>query len=64
MSKSDLVDVEAVLKHETDGAFLVDCGGKESVWVPKSNCELVKVPGKHLWTLTLPEWLAFEKGLS
>lgn len=60
---SDLVDISVVLKHETDGAYLVDHGGKEPVWVPKSACALEKVKGKLLWELTLPEWLATEKGL-
>jgi len=56
MSSHKLVDIEVELRHETDAAYLVNDGG-ESVWVPKSQCEL---DGS---TLTLPEWLAMEKEL-
>lgn len=60
--KSDLIDVEVMLKAETAKAYLVyDADPSEAVWVPKSQCELEKNNGTC--TLTLPEWLAKEKGL-
>lgn len=55
--KSDLVDIEAVKKHETEKAFLLDAGGKEPSWVSKSLVEDNKDG-----TFTMPEWLALEKG--
>ena len=56
--KSDLVDIEAVLRHETDAAYLLDHGGKEPAWVPKS---MVEDNGDG--TFAMPEWLALEKGM-
>jgi mannose-6-phosphate isomerase-like protein (cupin superfamily) len=55
--RSDLVDIGVELKHETDRAWLVFDGAKE-VWVPKSQAEL----SEDQKTLTMPEWLAMDKG--
>jgi len=55
--KSDLVDVEAVLVHETEKAYLVDSGSGDKIWLPKSLVEYDD------GTFTMPEWLAMEKGL-
>lgn len=57
--KSNLIDLEARLIHETEKARRFDFGGSEPVWLPKSS---------HEWdaeeqTVTLPEPLALEKGL-
>lgn len=60
-SESDLVDITVDLKHQTALAWLVSPDGKREVWVPKSQCELVK-DGKA-WCLTMPGWKAKEKGL-
>lgn len=52
------IDISAELVHETDGAFLLDAGMEETVWVPKSqvedNCD---------GTFNMPMWLAKAKGL-
>ncbi len=59
---SDLVDVDAVLVHETypddteSGAFLIDTGSVK-VWVPKVACQ------RDGNTFTMSERLAMEKGL-
>tara|TARA_R110002167_G_scaffold42512_3_gene129106 strand:- start:2474 stop:2647 length:174 start_codon:yes stop_codon:yes gene_type:complete len=55
--KSELIDMEAILKHETESAWLLDTGDEKPVWIPKSMAEF---DGE---TLTLPEWIATEKGL-
>jgi len=61
--KSDLVDVEVELHHETAGAVLVSDTGelKRAVWIPKSQCEIEPKGALHI--LTLPQWLAQERGL-
>lgn len=61
--RSDLIDISVTLVHETERAVLVDHGGTESVWLPKSACEIERDPSGKTWTLTLPERLATEKGL-
>jgi len=62
--KSDLLDLSLSLHVETQKAVLVsDTGDKaDAVWLPLSQIELEKTaPG--VYTITLPEWLAAEKGL-
>ena len=58
---SDLVDIIVEVKHETDKAILVDDGAKK-VWLPKSQIEF-ESNGDGTSTVTLPEWLARDKGL-
>lgn len=53
---SDLVDVAAEKRHETDKALLLFDGDQE-VWVPKSQVE-----DNGDGTFTMPEWLAIERG--
>jgi hypothetical protein len=59
--RSDLIDIDVDLIHETDRAVLVSVGGAKAVWVPKSACEIER-EGKG-WKLTLREALAVDKGL-
>ena len=62
-SRSNLTDVTVQLHHETPKAILVSdgCGG-DQVWLAKSMIE-VEEKGKGIVEVTLPEWLAIEKGL-
>jgi hypothetical protein len=55
--KSDLIEIEARLVHETEKAWLLDTGEAKPTWVPKSAAEF---DGE---TLTIPEPTAFAKGL-
>jgi RNase P/RNase MRP subunit p29 len=57
MAKSNLIDIEARIVHETEKAWLLDTGEKKPTWVPKSSAEFDGT------TLTIPEPLALEKGL-
>ena len=63
-----LTDIAAVIRYETDNAYLLYDGRSEikkgdikpselRVWVPKS-----KVEDNRDGTFTMPEWLAMEKG--
>ncbi len=58
MRKSELVDIDATIVHQTVKAYLLDIGGKEPVWVPR---EPVEDNGDG--TFTMPRKLAEEKGL-
>ena len=55
--ESDLVDIGGFVLHETDKAVLFDDGTRK-VWLPKSLVEI----GSN-GTVTMPEWLAMDKGL-
>lgn len=66
-----LIDILVQLHHETkpeednEGAVLVSTdGNKESaVWIPKSQIEMetTRVPGQRF--ITIPDYMAVEKGL-
>ncbi len=61
--KSDLIDICVTLVHQTERAVLVDHGGTENVWLPKSAIEIEPDANGKTHTITLPERLANEKGL-
>jgi hypothetical protein len=66
---SDLIDLTLQEHHRTKAAILVSDDGEEksAVWLPLSQIEVAPVPGvgmaKSLVLVTLPEWLATDKGL-
>lgn len=61
--RSNLVEVNVQLHHETEKAWLVSITGekKDAVWVPRSQAELHEKGSIHV--LECPEWLATDKGL-
>lgn len=69
--RSNLIDLDMQLHHETDKAVLVSLDGdrEKAVWLPKSAVEVVprdypkKIGGKGIVEVTLPESLALDKGL-
>ena len=58
-----LFDITLHLHAETEKAVLVSETGdsKDAIWVPKSQCEIEHKKG-NVVEVTLPEWLATEKG--
>lgn len=63
--KSNLVDIEVKLHHQTDRAVLVSTTGdrKDAVWVPKSLCEIEPKTAQGLYTLTAEEGTLIDKEL-
>lgn len=61
--KSNIIDLDLHLHHETAKAILVsDTGDKDdAVWLPLSQIEIESESG--FISVSLPEWLAREKGL-
>lgn len=61
--KSDLIDVEMQIHHRTEWAILASDDGDRAraVWLPLAQIEVAPKAGHHL--VTMPEWLAVEKGL-
>lgn len=64
------VDIYCKLVRETSAAYLIN-DGTEEVWVPKSQCEwepegnspqFTALERNH-GTMSMPEWLAKDKGL-
>jgi hypothetical protein len=64
MARSDIVDVQVVFLGETDNAFRVEDDEEHILWLPKSHVETTDdlVSGSVI-TVSMPEWLAEEKGL-
>ena len=46
--------------HQTNKAWLLDLGGYDKIWLPKSQCTL----DTDLGVVFIPEWLVEEKGLN
>ena len=65
MGSSDLIDVRVFVHAETVKAVLVSEDGdhENSVWLPKSQVEIENDLHGRTATITLPEWLAMDKGL-
>ena len=62
--KSNLVDIDVQVLHETEKAALVTVDIPDNgVWLPKSQIELSETGIGGIMTMTLPEWLALDKGL-
>ena len=64
--RSDLVDLDVVLRCETDRAWGFDDPNKvgKVIWLPKSQCQVEEEPApSKKAVLTCPERLAIEKGL-
>ena len=64
MTDAERIDLTMVLHHETAKAVLVSDGGDETyaVWLPKSQIEVEVIKGNEV-VVTIPEWLAHNKGL-
>lgn len=61
--RSDLVDLLLIKVHETDKAVLFkESEDEDGVWLPKSSIEVQHKRG-NIYEVTLPEYLAQEKGL-
>lgn len=63
--KSDLIDITMQLHAETAKAILVsDDGDKDkAVWLPLSQVEIER-KAKGIVVVTLPQWLAEQRGLT
>lgn len=56
--KSDIIEIAAEIKRETENAYHIDDGTTQA-WIPKSQCEWNQSEG----TFSMPEWIAKDKGL-
>ena len=62
--KSNIVDIDVEVTARTAKAVLVHTGIKEkAIWLPLSQIEIAETGIGEIFTVTLPEWLALEKGL-
>lgn len=63
--RSNVIDLELFIHHRTDRAIMVSDDGEKdgAVWLPLSQIEVEMNVVGETDTITLPEWLAKERGL-
>lgn len=62
--KSDLLDLELIVVRETAKAiFVKDTELSDGVWLPKSQLQ-VDAGATGVTLVSMPQWLAIEKGLA
>jgi hypothetical protein len=62
--KSDIIDIDGAIEARTEKAVLFHTGDKEqAAWLPLSQIEVDETGVPGIVTVTLPEWLALDKGL-
>ncbi len=62
--KSNVIDIDGAIEARTISAVMFHTGDKsEAVWLPRSQIEIEETGVAGIVTITLPEWLALEKGL-
>ena len=60
----ELVDLCAIVRHKTERAVLiVHALEKAPVWIPLAHAELIPNEDGRTHTVTIPQWLAEEKGI-
>ena len=52
----------AEMKYESDGAYLFT-DGIDKFWIPKSQIVEMESKGNGNYEVTIPHWLAVEKGI-
>jgi hypothetical protein len=63
MTRRTIIDISVIIVHRTEKAVLIkDAENAKPVWLPLSQVEIEGGSGE-IGELTLPEWLAQEKGL-
>ena len=62
--KSNIIDIDVEVTARTEKAVLVHTGDKaKAAWLPLSQIEIGPSGFAGIETVTLPEWLALDKGL-
>jgi len=63
--RSNILDIDGAIEAETDKAVLFHTGDKnEAVWLPRSQIEINDTGFGGIHTVSIPEWLADDKGLT
>ena len=62
--RSNVIDIDGAIEARTDRAVLFHTGDKEqAAWLPLSQIEVSETGIGGIYTVSLPEWLAEDKGL-
>jgi len=59
------VEIECKVRYRSAAALQIDVGGDAPVWIPLSQIEDEGYDAKgEIYSITIPTWLADEKGLT
>lgn len=61
--RSDLIELQLYFHMETEKAVMFSEDGKKTFFLPKSQIEYCETNKTNIYDVTIPEWLATEKGL-
>lgn len=62
--RHNIIELVVLKKHETEAALLVHNDLEDKgIWLPKSQVEVSHEDEEGFIEISLPEWLATEKGL-
>lgn len=64
MSNDELVTIDGAIEARTEKAVLFHTGDKtQAVWLPRSKIQIDDSGFVGILTVTMPEWMALERGL-
>ncbi|CAN5478328.1 hypothetical protein BH10PSE7_BH10PSE7_15220 [soil metagenome] len=63
-ARHEIIDIAAIVIETRERAVLIDHGGKARVWLPLSQVEVSPNGDGRTVTVSLPAWLAEEKGIA
>jgi hypothetical protein len=64
MTRVELIDIDGAIEARTDSAVLFHTGDKsQAVWLPRSQIQIADSGFPEIFTVTMPEWMALDRGL-
>jgi hypothetical protein len=64
MSRDELIEIDGAIEARTDQAVLFHTGDKsQAVWLPRSRIQIDDTGFPEIFTVTMPEWMAVDRGL-
>lgn len=64
MSRNEIVEVDGAIEARTDKAILFHTGDKtQAVWLPRNQIQIDDTGFPEIFTVSMPEWMALDRGL-
>lgn len=64
MSRNEIVEVDGAIEARTDRAILFHTGDKtQAVWLPRNQIQIDDAGFPEIFTVSMPEWMALDRGL-
>ena len=60
----DFVDIDGAIEARTDKAILFHTGDKtQAAWLPRNQIQIDDTGFPEIFTVSMPEWMALDRGL-